>query len=221
MKSKFAIAACVITGAAVLSYEMIPPRSAPASAVSTEIRKASRPARAAEPTTAPREQDAESQNLSAWKDRYESLASQGGDNEEIVKQLKTEMDAAYGKWVADEISVLEKLPAADRYDRLADIEEQLKEGAAAVFEELGLEGGRHFSVIATALDAIHAESEYAEAAPDHASRLALLHLDRERGERLNRVVAITDEVAKTQAMGELDVWYDQSLAVVFPENPAN
>ena len=112
MKSKFtiAIATCVITGAAVLSFETTTSRSAPASAVSTEIRKAPRPARAPEAATAPREQNAESQNLSAWKDRYESLASQGGDNEEIVKQLKTEMDAAYGKWVADEISILEKLP---------------------------------------------------------------------------------------------------------------
>ena len=46
----------------------------------------------------------------------------------------------------------------------------------------------------------------------------MLRLGRERQQRLGGVLTITDETERAKAMGELDQWYETSLAKVFPED---
>jgi hypothetical protein len=128
------------------------------------------------------------------------------------------LDTVFTSWVEKEIEVVSELPAIDRYDKLDVMGQSIREGVATVLETLEIPGSRHHALAATAMDKLSAETEYAEAAPDHASRLAMLKIDRERQGRLNQVAAIEDETARAQAMSELDAWYDGSLAKVFPDN---
>ena len=79
---------------------------------------------------------------------------------------------------------------------------------------------RHLAVVAGPAEASDAETRYAEAANNSATRLALLKLDREREARLEQALALTDETAKTQAVAELDAWYDTSIGGIFiPAEP--
>ncbi|PAW66556.1 MAG: hypothetical protein B9S38_13515, partial [Verrucomicrobiia bacterium Tous-C4TDCM] len=103
---------------------------------------------------------------------------------------------------------------------LADIERSVVEGTAAILEQLGIEESRHLAVVASPAEAIVAETQYAEAANDSATRLALLKLDREREVRLEQALVLADETARTQAVAELEAWYDASLGGIFtPAEP--
>jgi len=169
--------------------------------------------------------DEESAHLTDWKQRFEHLKSETGDLQQAVDRLRAEIDASMTGWVTDEIQPIAKLPPAERYDRLDLISQSVSEGAAAIFESLGLPGGRHVATAAEALDIVAAEIQYAETAPDPSSRLALLHLDRERQVKLDQVVAVTDEDERAVAEAQLEAWYSEGLAKVFPadsitfENP--
>jgi hypothetical protein len=156
--------------------------------------------------------------INGWKDRFNTLLTEHGDRDAAIEALLTELDTIFTNWVEKEIEVISELPPLDRYDKLDVMGQSLREGAAEVLEELEIPGSRHHALVATAMNKLTAETEYAEAAPDHASRLAMLHIDRERQGRMNEVVTIKDETARAQAMSELDAWYDNSLAKVFPEN---
>jgi hypothetical protein len=83
---------------------------------------------------------------------------------------------------------------------------------------LEIEGSRHVSVLAGPLEVVSAEIQYAESAPDPASRLALLRLDRERESRMEQALAITGESAKSRAISDLDAWYDSGLGAIFTVN---
>jgi len=210
MKTKFTIAlaatASILAGAAFFAGTVSEQPAAAPSAV-----RHHRPDRKA--ASAP--EDVESVNLSNWQSRFDSLLQESASREDAVRGLMTELDAVYGKWVNAQIASLAELPPIDRYDRLNEIEISVREGAAAVLELLGVEGSRHVAVLAGALEAVSAEIQYAEAAPDHESRVGLLRLDQERQTRIEQVLAITDEPAKTQALGELDAWYDSGLCRIF------
>jgi hypothetical protein len=129
--------------------------------------------------------------------------------------LLGEIDSTYRTWVAAELSPVTGLPPAERYDELADIERSVVEGTAAILEQLGIEESRHLAVVAGPAEAITAETHYAEAANDSATRLALLKLDREREARLEKALVLADETARTQAVAELEAWYDASLGGIF------
>ncbi|MES2438639.1 MAG: hypothetical protein V4584_06225 [Verrucomicrobiota bacterium] len=209
MKTKFTIAlaaaASILAGAAFFTGTPAPrPETAP-----TVIRT-QRPERKA----APAPEDVESVNLSNWQSRFETLQQSAG-REDAVRALMAELDAVYGEWVDARIAPLAELPPIDRYDQLNEIEISVREGSAAVLELLGVEGGRHVGVLARPLESVTAEIEYAEAAPDHESRVGLLRLDRERQTRIEQALAITGEPEKTQALGELDAWYDAGLNRIF------
>lgn len=160
-------------------------------------------------------------NLDGWKRRFEALVTENGDRDAAIAALRGEIDTVFSDWVAGEIAPLAELPPLERYDKLDVIGQSVTEGAATVLEMLGIPGSRHVSLAAEALDRVAAETEYAEAAPDHTSRLALLHIDRERQGRLHELVAIEDEAARAKAMSELEAWYGSSLARVFPENASD
>lgn len=182
---------------------------APAAA---EARHAERVNEAADPD--------EAANLAVWKDRLAALAAEHGDRDLALQTLLGEIDSTYRTWVAAELNPVTGLPPAERYDELADIERSVVEGTAAILEQLGIEESRHLAVVAGPAEAIVAETRYAEAANNSATRLALLKLDREREARLEQALALTDETAKTQAVAELDAWYDTSIGGIFiPAEP--
>lgn len=162
----------------------------------------------------------EAANLAVWKDRLAALEAEHGDRDLALQTLLGEIDSTYRTWVAAELNPVTGLPPAERYDELADIERSVVEGTAAILEQLGIEESRHLAVVAGPAEAIVAETRYAEAANNSATRLALLKLDREREARLEQALALTDETAKTQAVAELDAWYDTSIGGIFiPAEP--
>ncbi len=182
---------------------------APAAA---EARHAERVNEAADPD--------EAANLAVWKDRLAALEAEHGDRDLALQTLLGEIDSTYRTWVAAELNPVTGLPPAERYDELADIERSVVEGTAAILEQLGIEESRHLAVVAGPAEAIVAETRYAEAANNSATRLALLKLDREREARLEQALALIDETAKTQAVAELDAWYDTSIGGIFiPAEP--
>ena len=71
---------------------------------------------------------------------------------------------------------------------------------------------------AAAADALAAETLYAEAAPDPASRLALLWLDRERDVRAEAAHALADPTEQSQAMAELESWYEDGRGAIVASN---
>jgi hypothetical protein len=182
---------------------------APAAA---EARHAERVNEAADPV--------EAANLAVWQDRLAALEAEHGDRDLARRTLLGEIDSTYRTWVAAELSPVTGLPPAERYDELADIERSVVEGTAAILEQLGIEESRHLAVVAGPAEAITAETHYAEAANDSATRLALLKLDREREARLEKALVLADETARTQAVAELDAWYDTSIGGIFiPAEP--
>ena len=228
-------AALVISGAVFLNLqpgnEPGPIKSPPSvTKISKSSRKAERkaavevvntdPGQESDPVTNPTDPE-EAEHLAQWKSRFDVLVAEHGDRGEAVRILLAEVDAVFSKWVRDEITLLEKLPPAERYDRLALMETSVQEGAAAVLEQVGIEGSRQATVAAGALELVSAESQYAETAPDPAARLAMLRLDRERESRLGEALSIGDDVAKSKAMSELDNWYETALAAVFPSDESN
>ena len=157
-------------------------------------------------------------NLDAWSRRFDELVAASGDREAAMQTLRAEIDGVFSQWVTDAITPLAELPAQERYDKLEIIAQTVREGAAAVLERLAIPGSRHDSLASTAMDMVRAEIEYAEAAPDHASRLAMLKIDRERQNRLHGLSSIHDEKERARAAGEIEAWYDTSLAAVFPDH---
>jgi len=157
----------------------------------------------------------EAANLAVWRDRLAALEAEHGDRDLARRTLLGEIDSTYRTWVAAELSPVTGLPPAERYDELADIERSVVEGTAAILEQLGIEESRHLAVVAGPAEAITAETHYAEAANDSATRLALLKLDREREARLEKALVLADETARTQAVAELEAWYDASLGGIF------
>jgi hypothetical protein len=160
----------------------------------------------------------EKANLTGWQQRFQSLLSENSNREKAVAVLLSEIDSTFGQWAESQIAPLAELPPIERYDSLEIIDASIREGAAAIIGLLELPGSRHVAVAAGALEAVAAEIQYAETAPDHASRLAMLRLGRERQQRLGGVLTIADETERAKAMGELDQWYEASLAKVFPED---
>lgn len=221
-KATIALASAAIGIAVFLASNMADPATTPH--VRPSVQKSNRPAARPAPITAHAvapelpEERGEAANLADWQDRFNHLLQQGGTTDEAVRLLMTEMDAVYENWVAAGIAPLAELAPAERYDRLTEIEIAVQEGAAAILDLLEIEGSRHVSVLAGSLEVVSAEIQYAESAPDPASRLALLRLDRERETRMEQALAITGESAKSQAITDLDAWYDTGLGAIFATN---
>jgi hypothetical protein len=163
----------------------------------------------------------EAANLAGWQERFDQLLAGQDKREEAVRLLLTEVDAVFSHWVQEQITPLAELPASQRYDRLAEIEISVQEGAAAVLEQINIEGSRRVTVAAGALEAVAAEIQYAEAAPDHRTRMAMLRLDREREQRLGQALALADETVRNQAINDLDVWYEAGMGKIFPSDDVN
>ena len=219
-KAPIALASAAIAIAVFLASNPAAPTS-----VQPTAQKAKRPAASlAAPATAPEpeveipEDRGEAAHLADWQVRFNKLLQQGESSDNVVRLLLAEMDAVFGNWVASQIAPLAELAPGERYDRLAEIEISVQEGAAAILDLLEIEGSRHVSVLAGPLEVVSAEIQYAESAPDPASRLALLRLDRERESRMEQALAIPGEPAKSQAITVLDAWYDSGLGAIFTVN---
>ncbi len=171
-------------------------------------------------TETPSEETDDSVNLAAWTNRFAALAEETGSRNAAIELLKAEMDSIYHQWVAGEIATLSKLPPADRYDRLAEIEGELAEGAAAILELAGIDGSRHATLLARAMEAVSAEIQYAESNTDHQGRIALLRLDLERQSRLEGALQITDSNGQQLALAEIDRWHDSGLGEIYQPETA-
>jgi hypothetical protein len=157
----------------------------------------------------------ETANLAAWQNRFDALLAEKGNREDAILQLLLEIDALYHAWVSDQLlPVVDRAPS-ERYDELADIEHSVSEGTAAILDQLGIGEAWLLDAAGSPAEKLSAEVQYAEAARDSDSRLALLRLDRERQSRLEQAFALGDEEAKLQAVAELDAWYDAGLGKIF------
>lgn len=216
-------AAGLLCAAAVL----LPGSDDPAAPAAVETRHRAKASKrtpsppAAEPRRSELAADAaEAASLAVWQQRLADLEAELGDRDLALRALLGEIDSTYCTWVADELAPVAGLPPAERYDELADIGRSVTEGTAAILEQLGIEASRHAAVVAGPSEALDAETRYAEAANDSATRLALLKLDREREARLEQALVLADETARTQAVAELEAWYDAGLGGIFtPAEP--
>lgn len=163
----------------------------------------------------------ESASLAAWEEEFQNLLAAGESRENAAMMIAKRVDQVFAAWVEQEITASSGLDAQERMDRLILAETQVKEGAAAIYQQLELSGGRRIEVAADAMDALAAEIQYADAAPDHASRLTLLRLDRERSQRMEKAHAMSDESSKALALRELDQWYESSMGELFAGEPSD
>lgn len=123
--------------------------------------------------------------------------------------------AITGCWIKEQLGDLAGLPPVERLQRLAELEAAAREITLAALERLDIDDQTRVHATACALEPVWAEIQYAEAAPDPASRLALLRLDRERMTRFHKARALVDENERAQAMAELGIWYQASLESLF------
>jgi hypothetical protein len=169
----------------------------------------------ARPSTSERPADGdEAANLSAWQNRFDALLAETDNRDDAVHRLLQEIDGLYHAWVSDQLLPVIDRPPGDRYDELADIERSVNEGTAAILDQLGIGESQQLE-IASPAETLAAESQYAEAANDSASRLALLRLDREQQSLRQQALALPDEAARAQAIAELDAWYEAGINEIF------
>ncbi len=126
--------------------------------------------------------------------------------------------ATTGCWIQEQLGGLAGLPPVEHLQRLAELEAAAREFTLAALERLDIDDGTRVHATACALEPVWAEIQYAEAAPDPASRLALLRLDRERMTRFQKARSQVDRNERAQAMAELDAWYQASLESLFPSD---
>ncbi len=188
---------------------------APESRSSAKFRHRPPAAEAAARRSAPPAEDPEAANLAAWNERFDALLAEHGDRADAVGALLAEIDDRYLEWVGGQLEPVTGLPPAARYDELSDIAISVDAGTAAIFEQLGIDESQRPGVTDGAAELVVAEIQYAEAAPDTATRLALHRLDREREVRLESALAQADEVARSQAVTELESWYEAGMGGIF------
>lgn len=220
MKSTQILAGTLLALAAGLLFTGRP-TDAPAGTPALEARSSAkfrhRPsaAEAAARRPAPPAEDPEAANLAAWSERFDALLAEHGDRPTAIGALLAEIDTCYLDWVSGQLEPVTGMPPAARYDELSDIAISVDAGTAAIFEQLGIDESQRPGVTDGAAERVVAEIQYAEAAPDSASRLALHRLDREREARLESALAQADEVARSQAVAELDAWYEAGMGGIF------
>ena len=226
MKTKTSI---VLAGAGFLSgYFFSPsaPPQGPARAVkdkeTSPLSMRARPQPAAPPdsgkVTENREEEA---SFAQWEGRFAALIAECGTREAAAARLLSELDLRYARWVDERLSSLESASYVDRLDAIADMEESIREGAAAVLDHLGIPGSRQASVLAASMEALSAEVQYGMAAPSHEKRVALLRLDREREARMTELLATAAEDTRVQVTSELDSWYDAGLREISGSDELN
>jgi hypothetical protein len=125
-----------------------------------------------------------------------------------------EITGTAGAWLQERIDLLAGLEPVERYRQLGGIESEARDMVLAGLERLGVDGELSVKLLAGALEPVHAEIQYASAAPDPASRLAMLRLDRERLLRLAQVRTCTDDGQKSWQLAEINSWYQDGLEAI-------
>lgn len=198
--------ALFIAGAGILlaAVALVPgtsPSTAPAAAEALAIGR----------TPAARQDDTrETPNLTTRRKRPDTPREKP-DSEDAVAALLAEVSSTHAGLVQSEIARLADQPPAELDEELAKIAHSVGEGVSVKLEDLGIDENRRASAVAAASDTIVAEIRYADAAPDPASRLALLWLDRERQSRAEMALALSDPTEQSQALAELEAWYEDGL----------
>ena len=192
------------------------PRSKP---VAMEALKPSNSVRRISPVR--QENTAEASNPTALRQRFDSLLEKSGDREDAVDALLAEVSSTYGDQVQAGIARLADLPPAEHDDELAEIGRSVAGSMNLILENLGIDESRRAAATAAAADTIVAEIQYAEAAPDPASRLALLWLGRERQARADEALTLADPTEQSQALAELEAWYADGLGGIVAADNAN
>lgn len=131
-----------------------------------------------------------------------------------------EITGTAGAWLQERIDLLAGLDPVERYRQLGGIESEARDMVLAGFERLGVDGELSVKLLAGALEPVHAEIQYASAAPDPASRLAMLRLDRERLLRLAQVRTSTDDGQKSWQLAEINSWYQDGLEAILGNHAA-
>lgn len=160
-------------------------------------------------------------SIAQWGDRLRDLETKLGGHETAVPVLLDEVAKSYASKVRDAVLGFENLPAIKRHELLIELESYVGRETAAILNQLGIDGEQHLKVTAAATQPVWAELLYADAAPDPASRLTLLRLDRERVSRMHVALAMNDEAARDQALADLGGWYEAELKSIIniPRRP--
>lgn len=156
----------------------------------------------------------ETEALRAWVDRFQALLREHASREDAEEQLFVEMDASYLTWIREELLHLADQLPLDRYECLVAMETEIDAGSAYVLRALKISGNQQLGILRDAREALAAERDYADHPISHESRIALLRLDQERGERYSELVSVAGKSPDAQALQELDDWYDQSLGLI-------
>lgn len=154
----------------------------------------------------------------AQRQRSDAPREMPGNDEDAVDALLAEVSSTYGDQVQAGIARLVELPSAEHDEELAEIGRSVADSMNVILENLGIDENRRAAATAAAADTIVAEIQYAEAAPDPASRLALLWLDRERQVRADQALALTDPAEQSQALAELEAWHADGLGGIIAAN---
>lgn len=170
--------------------------------------------------SARQENTTEAANPTASRQRSEAPPEMPADREDAVDALLAEVSSTYRDQVQGGIARLAELPSAERDAELAEIGRSVAESMNVILENLGIEESRRAGATAAAADTIVAEIQYAEAAPDPASRLALLWLDRERQARADEALELADPTEQSQALAEIEAWHEDGLGGIVADQVA-
>ena len=164
--------------------------------------------------------DDEPSSVMHWQTRLAALLDQYRDRDEARAALVAELDEAYCRWASPKIAALAALPPRDRYDPLAEMDTRLRIALEGLPGHLGITGVQRSQVLVKTLEAISAETQYAEFAGTHDQRVAMLRLDRERGNRFEKLVAANGlgHGTETQVRTEIQPWYESQLRGIVGAN---
>jgi len=150
-------------------------------------------------------------SIHAWQALYAARLRASGDAEEARAFLIAELDAKYSDWIRGRLAELAKVEPQDRYESLAQMESRIQAVSESILGHLGIEGAQHLGVLAKSLEAIAAETEYAEMPGTHETRVAMFRLNREREARLEQLFASNESDAEEKSAAEVTPWYEARL----------
>ncbi len=163
----------------------------------------------------------EAANPTALLQRIDTPREMPADRVDPVDALLAEVSSTYRDQVQAGIARVADLPPAERDAELIEIGRSVADSMNVILEDLGIDEGPRAAATAAAADTIIAAIQYAKAAPDPASRIALLWLDRERQARAEMALALADPAEQSQALAELEAWYEDGLGGIVATGDPN
>lgn len=172
-------------------------------------------------SSAPKDHSVETRNATASRQRLEAPQEMSDELEDAVDALLAKVPSTYHEQVQAGITKLAEMPPTERDEELAEIGRSVSDSMDVALESLGIDESRRASATAAAADTIIAEIKYAAQAPDPASRLSMLWLDREREVRASEALAIADPTLQSQSLSQLEAWYEEGVGGILAEVDSN